>query len=130
MIKRVCSSGTSFSVWYFIKRINYRNPTSSATRRILGRTAKVSGVPGLAPKWDIRFNPVKSQLMTFGGSNPDKTTVHVYVDKKVVQWCTKVKYLGLYLIGGADFKRDLTAAKRKYYGCFTTIMSVCCWKSS
>jgi len=35
-----------------------------------------------------------------------------------------VKYLGLYLIGGADFKIDLTAAKRKYYGCFNTIMSV------
>ena len=32
-------------------------------------------------KWDIRFNPVKSQLMTFGGSNPDNTTV--YLDKKL-----------------------------------------------
>jgi len=42
-------------------------------------------------KWDIR--PVKSQLMTFGGSNPDNTTV--YLDRKIVQWCTKVKYLGL-----------------------------------
>ena len=35
-----------------------------------------------------------------------------------------MKYLGLYLIGGAEFKIDLTAAKRKYYGCFNTIMSV------
>ena len=35
-----------------------------------------------------------------------------------------MKYLGLYLIGGADFKIDLTAAKRKYYGCFNTIMPV------
>jgi len=43
-------------------------------------------------KWEIRFNPVKSQLMTFGGSNPDNTIV--YLDKKVVQWCAKVKYLG------------------------------------
>ena len=31
-------------------------------------------------KWDIRFNPAKSQLMTFSGSNPDDTTV--YLDKK------------------------------------------------
>jgi len=31
----------------------------------------------------------------------------------------KVKYLGLYLIGGAaNFKIDLTVAKRKYYGSF------------
>jgi len=57
--------------------------------------------------------------MTFGGSNPNNTTV--YLDRKVVQWCTKVKYLCLYLISGADFKIDLTAAKRKYYGSFNTI---------
>ena len=49
--------------------------------------------------------------MTFGGSNPDNTTVGLYLDRKVVQWCTKVKYLCLYLISGADFKMDLTAAK-------------------
>jgi len=47
--------------------------------------------------------------MTFGGSNPANTTV--YLDRKIVQWCTKVKYLGLNLIDGADFKIDLTAAK-------------------
>ena len=35
-----------------------------------------------------------------------------------------MKYLGLYLIGGADFKIDLTAAKWKYYGCFNTIIHV------
>jgi len=73
----------------------------------------------------IRFNSVTShQLMTFGGSNPDKTTV--YLDRKIVQWCTKVKYLGLYLIGGADFKIDLTAARRKYYGCFMDVLILLC----
>jgi len=41
-----------------------------------------------------------------------------------VQWCTKVKYLGLYLIGGVNFKTDLTVAKRKYYGSFNNIRSV------
>ena len=60
--------------------------------------------------------------MTFGGSNPDNTTV--YLDRKIVQWCTKVKYLGLHLVGGADFKIDHSAAKRKYCGCFNTIISV------
>ena len=25
--------------------------------------------------------------MTFGGSNPDNTTVGPYLDRKVVQWC-------------------------------------------
>ena len=32
-----------------------------------------------------------------------------------------VKYLGLHLIGGKDFKLDYTVAKRKYYGGFNTI---------
>ena len=48
----------------------------------------------------------------------------IYLDRKVVQWCTKVKYLGLYLTGGANFKIDLTVAKRKYYGSFNNIRSV------
>ena len=65
---------------------------------------------------------MKSQLVTFGGSNRDNTTV--YLDRNVVQWCTKLKYLGLYLVGGTDFNIDLTAAKGKYYGCFNTIISV------
>ena len=64
---------------------------------------------------------MKSQLMAFGGTIPDNMTI--YLDRKVVQWCTKVKYLGLYLIGGANFKIDLTVAKRKYYGSFNNIRS-------
>ena len=74
-------------------------------------------------KWDIRFNPVKSQLMTFGGNNPVNTVVSL--GDKVVQWVSKVKYLGMYLIGGngKEMKIDFNVAKRKYYGCFNTIKS-------
>ena len=36
---------------------------------------------------------------------------------------SKVKYLGLYLTNGTNFKIDLTVAKRKYYGCFNTMKS-------
>ena len=32
-------------------------------------------------KWDISFNPIKSQLMAFGGSNPDNITI--YLDIKI-----------------------------------------------
>ena len=72
-------------------------------------------------KWDIRFNPDKSQLMTVGGSTPVDTVV--YFGDKIVQWVSKVKYLGLYVTSGSEFKIDLTVAKRKYYGCFNTIKS-------
>jgi len=37
---------------------------------------------------------------------------------------SEIAYLGLYLIGGANFKIDLTVAKRKYYGSFNNIRSV------
>ena len=51
--------------------------------------------------------------MAFGGTIPDNMTIYLDdLDRKVVQWCTKVKYLGLYLIGGANFKIDLTVAKK------------------
>ena len=38
-----------------------------------------------------------------------------------VQWVSTVKYLGLHLIGGKDFKLDFTAVKTKYYGGFNII---------
>jgi len=28
-------------------------------------------------KWDICFNPMKSQLMTFGGTIPDNMTIYL-----------------------------------------------------
>ena len=39
-------------------------------------------------------------------------------------WSSKVKYLGLYLTSGANFKIDLNTAKHKYFGCFNNIKSV------
>jgi len=57
--------------------------------------------------------------MTIGGSAPVNMTM--CLSNKVVQWVSKVKYLGLYLTSGPELRIDLTVAKRKYYGCFNTI---------
>ena len=35
-----------------------------------------------------------------------------------------LKYFGVHLISGKNFKIDLTSAKLKYYGCFNGILSV------
>ena len=59
--------------------------------------------------------------MTVGGNAPVNNAMHL--SSQEVQWVSKVKYLGLYLTNGTDFKIDLTVAKRKYYGCFNTIKS-------
>ena len=59
--------------------------------------------------------------MTVGGNAPVNNAMHL--SSQEVQWVSKVKYLGLYLTNGTDFKIDLTVAKRKYYGCFNSIKS-------
>jgi len=63
----------------------------------------------------------KSHAVTFGGNNPE---VAVQLNNKTTNWSLKVKYLGLYLIGGANFRIDLNVAKQKYYGCLNNIKSV------
>ena len=47
--------------------------------------------------WDILFNPVKSHLITFGGSTPKATP---RLDNDTLGWSSKIKYLVLYLTGG------------------------------
>ena len=67
----------------------------------------------------ILFNPVKSHLITFGGSTPKAT---LQLNNDTLRWSSKVKYLGLYLTGSADFKIDLRTAEWKYFGCFNKII--------
>ena len=61
--------------------------------------------------WDILFNPVKNHLITFGGSTP-KVTLRLNYD--TLRWSSKVKYFGLYLTSGANFKIDLNTAGRRF----------------
>jgi len=49
-------------------------------------------------KWDICFNPLKSQLLTLGGINP--SDCQLLLDNKPVQWCTRVKCLGIHVLAG------------------------------
>jgi len=72
-------------------------------------------------KWDITFNPSKSQLLTLGGSNPP---VRLTLADRPLVWCNNVKYLGVHLVSGKNFKIDVTSAKLKYHGCFNSILSV------
>jgi len=43
--------------------------------------------------WDIKFNPLKSQLMTFGGSKP---IMAISMNSLSIPWVNKVKYLGVH----------------------------------
>jgi len=70
---------------------------------------------------DILFNPVKSHLITFGCSIPKAT---LRLNNDYLEWSSKVKYLGLYITGNANFKISLNTAKQKYFGCFNNIKSI------
>ena len=43
-------------------------------------------------KWDIKFKPLKSQLIAFGGHNPSCV---ISLNGNPIPWVTKVKYLDL-----------------------------------
>ena len=70
---------------------------------------------------DIKFNSVKSQLITFAGENPNQCAVTLIGTP--IPWVTKVKYLGVYLFSKSGFI-DISDACRKFYGQFNNILSV------
>jgi len=52
-------------------------------------------------KWDIKFNPGKSQASMFGGTNP--SNMCVTLANTAVQWMNKVKYLELHFFSNSAY---------------------------
>jgi len=71
--------------------------------------------------WNILFNPEKSHAVFFGVNNPEAV---VQQNDKTLNWSSTIKYLGVYLTSGTNFRTDLNIAKQKYHGCFNNIKSV------
>jgi len=67
------------------------------------------------------FYLIQLKAAFFGGSIPNATP---RLSNDNLGWSSKVKYLRLYLTGGANFRIDLNTAKQKYFGCFNNIKSV------
>jgi len=55
-------------------------------------------------KWDIKFNPRKSQVITFGGQNP---FCQIMLNSNQIPWVNKVKYLGVHFCWHHIFIRYL-----------------------
>ena len=66
-------------------------------------------------KWDIVFNPAKTQCVTFGGNAPKQFTLAV--DAKHLSWCTKLKYLGCIFLAGSC-ETDISPSVGKFYAQF------------
>lgn len=48
----------------------------------------------------------------------------MFLCSKPIEWTSKVNYQGIHLLAGVVQKFDITEAKRKYYGCFSSALSV------
>jgi len=72
-------------------------------------------------KWDIKFNPGKSQASTFGGTNPSNMCISLA--NTAVQWTNKVKYLGLHFFSNSGHT-EVSDNIRKFYGQYNNIRSV------
>ena len=72
-------------------------------------------------KWDILFNPAKTQCVTFGGQ-ASKNFIPVIGGKRL-SWSFKLKYLGCTLMSGSC-EVDISSAVGKFYSQFNNIMAV------
>jgi len=71
-------------------------------------------------EWDIKFNPSKSQITTFGGANPHLKAITL--NGLIIPWCDKIKYLGVVLqckTGATDSNNS-----RKFYSQVNNIVAV------
>jgi len=71
--------------------------------------------------WDIRFNPSKSYIITFGGGYSGST--RITLDNVDLKRVVKLKYLGCYFCE-RTCKVDFSYGINKFYGNFNNIMSV------
>jgi len=71
---------------------------------------------------DIKFNPTKIQITTFGGANRHLNAITLN-DMIIPWWCDKIKYLGVIFqckTGATDISNKI----RKFYSQINNILSV------
>lgn len=72
-------------------------------------------------RWDIRFNPAKTQCVTFGGQAPRQ--FNPVIGGNSLTWSSKLKYLGCTIKSGSC-ESDISPAVGKFYSQFNNIMAV------
>ena len=69
----------------------------------------------------IRFNSKKSRCVIIGPNKPSKLP-DMYIDNDLLQWCDKIKYLGIFIKSDARFRVDYSEARRKYFSALNSIV--------
>jgi len=63
--------------------------------------------------WDIKFNPLKGQVVTFGGQRSN--AIEITMEDSIIPRGGRVKYLGCYFSGPSG-EVDLSQSVSKFYG--------------
>ena len=71
--------------------------------------------------WDIKFNPAKSLVITFGGPSPISDIKSI--EGSVIPVVNRVKYLGCYF-SAPSAEVDLSPFLGKFHGSFNNILNV------
>ena len=98
----------------------YANDTALLSASCYGLQKLINICEQYGTEWDIRFNPTKSQLVTFGGPNPPACKIHI---NDPIYWVNKIKMLVHNFLCNTGFT-DITDSVRKLYGKFNNIMAV------
>ena len=70
---------------------------------------------------DLQINFDKSVCLRIGPRFNNNCGSICTVDGKLVSWVTCIRYLGVYIVSGRQFKCSFNNAKRKFYGAFNAI---------
>jgi len=77
----------------FVSCLFYANDIVLVTPSCRGLQRLVNVRERFAITWDIKFNPAKSELITFGDKNPQ-----LHLNGLAISWADKVKYLVTYIL--------------------------------
>ena len=102
----------------FIGRLLYADDIVLLSPSCFGLRHLVSWGEHFGRYWDIKLSFLESQLMTFGGSNPN---VNININTSTIRSVNKLKYLGVYFLSSTG-KTDLTDTMRWFYGQFNNII--------
>ena len=72
-------------------------------------------------EWDIRFNPLKTQIACFGGKPPNHDTI--VINGQLLSWYDRIKYLSCFF-KSRNCEADPASFVARFYGAFNNILNV------
>jgi len=105
----------------FVGSLFYADDTVLPSPSCYGLQRLLSICELFANTWDIKFNPAKSQVITFSGKNRQASILHL--NGALLFWAETIKYLGTYILCNTGIT-DLGCNTRKFYSKFNNVLSV------